>query len=407
MESMTTPKTITKTTCCIVGGGPGGLMLALLLGRAGIPVILLEARKDFDRDFRGDSVNPSVMLVMDQIGLAEKLHELPHARIGQITLRTPFGSHLVTDYSILKTKYPYITVMPQVQFLNVLAKEAESLPSCTIERNAPVVELIEEDGSVKGVRYKRGEEWHEVRSSLVVGADGRASRVRRMAGIELAHQYPQVFDVLWFRLPRNPLIPKHANLGCYFGKGYYFALSDRFDYWQVAYVIPKGAYQELRSRGMESFRRSIQDLAPEFASGVASLESWDQLSVLSVQMARVDKWYRPGLLLIGDAAHVMSSVGGVGISCAIQDAVSAFNLLSPALRTGLASVRDLAAVQRQREWPIRIMQFLQRMSERSLVARAVDVGRPFKVPLSLRLPFMKRLTAAVIAYGIHSVRVRN
>ena len=178
MESMTTPKTITTTACCIVGGGPGGLMMALLLGRAGIPVILLEAKKDFDRDFRGDSVNPSIMQVMDQIGLAEKLQELPHARIGQITLRTPSGSHMVTDYSILRTKYPYITVMPQVQFLNLLAREAESLPSCTIERNAPVLELIEEDGAIKGVRYKRGEDWHEVRCPLVIGADGRASRVR-------------------------------------------------------------------------------------------------------------------------------------------------------------------------------------------------------------------------------------
>lgn len=393
-----------EAMCCIVGAGPAGAMLALLLARAGIPVTLLEAQLDFDREFRGDTINPAVMEIMDQLGLADRLLELPHARIGNVTLETARGPVVVTDYRALKSRYPYIVILPQARFLKLIISEAQQHPHFHLRMGARVQELIHENGRVRGVRYRTTDGGGEVRALLTVGADGRFSRMRKIGGFETIDTWPSSFDVLWLRLPRDPRGRQARNLGVYFGRGYYIALTDRGDHWQIAYMIPKGTFAALRAGGLESLRRSIVELLPELRDRVAALGNWSELSYLAIQMSRVRRWYRDGLLLIGDAAHVMSSVGGVGINCAIQDAVVAANGLIEPLRSRRVGTAHLAAVQRRREWPTRIMQCLQFLAERQYIARALDPARPYRVPWVARLRLMQRLTARIVALGPWRVR---
>jgi 2-polyprenyl-6-methoxyphenol hydroxylase-like FAD-dependent oxidoreductase len=304
-------------------------------------------------------------------------------------------------------------MMPQTSFLEFITEEAKRYPNFRLVMSARVRELVEEDGVVRGVRYEGHDGKHEVRAVLTVGADGRGSRVRRMAGFEPIKTSPPM-DVLWFKLPRNEGDPEGV-LGS-FGRGHGAVALDRFDYWQAGYVILKGTYPELRREGIESLRRSYAELVPELADRMEHLEDWKQVSLLSVESSRCPRWYRPGLLLIGDSAHVMSPVGGVGINYAIQDAVVAANVLAGPLKESQSQLKDLdvgylAAVQRRRELPTRIIQGLQALIQRGIVANALRSNAPFTPPalfrLLLRVPVLRDVPARIVAFGVWPVHVRN
>jgi 2-polyprenyl-6-methoxyphenol hydroxylase-like FAD-dependent oxidoreductase len=399
-----TVQEVQQTDCCIVGGGPAGAVLALLLARQGIPVMLLEAHKDFDRDFRGDTVHPSTMEIMDELGLADRLLELPHSKMHSISVQTAESAVTLADFSHLKTKYPYVMMLPQVRFLEFITEEAKKYPNFQLVMGANVQELIIEAGVVQGVRYRGHGGLHEVRAQLTVGADGRHSRLRQLGGFESVETSPPM-DIIWFRLPRNPEDPK-GGMGR-IGKGHILAMLDRSDTWQIAYVIQKGGYQQIRAEGLEALRQDIVKIAPELSDRVESLQDWSQVAFLSVESTRVKQWYHPGLLLIGDAAHIMSPVGGVGINYAIQDAVVAANILSEPLKVGQIKPSDLAKFQRQREWPTRIIQAFQSLVQQNIFARVLNSSESVQPPSFLRLPILRDIPVRLIGFGIWPVHVNR
>ncbi len=403
---MSSPITTHHTQCCVVGGGPAGILLAFLLARKGIDVTLLEAHTDFDRDFRGDSLNSSVMEILDELDLADRLLEIPHSKIRTLTIQTAKGPYTVTDYGRLKTRYPFIVLLPQHRFLEFMVQEARQFPNFRLVMNARVRELIQENGQTRGVVYQGSDGLHAVRTNLVVGADGRSSKIRQLAGLK-PKKISAPMDVLWFRLPRLPGDKDFANLSVHVGRGYYFALMDRPDYWQISCVISKGTYRQFKENGLEAFKTSLTDLIPEFSNRMDDLTDWKQISFLSVESSRVPRWYLPGLLLIGDAAHVMSSVGGVGINCAIMDAVAAANILAEPLQSGQLREKHLARVQKTRMWPTRMTQMFQSLAQRNLVAKALNPDTAFQVPRSLRIPLLRDLAARVTAFGIFPAHVRK
>ena len=384
-------------------------MLALLLARRGVQVILLEAHRDFDRDFRGDTVHPSVMEILDEIGLAEPLHQLPHSKIYGPVIQTANGPFQPFDLRRLKTRFPYIFMIPQSRFLEFITSECAKYANFRLIMRAGVQRLIEEQGIVRGVQYMGPDGLHEVRATLTVGADGRFSQLRRLAGIEPIKTSPPM-DVLWFRLPRLPEDPE-TGLGAFggIGRGRILIVLDRGDYWQAGLVFPKGKYQDLREQGMETLRKTIAELEPGFGPHARHLTDWHQLSLLSVESSRCPKWSKPGLLLIGDAAHVMSPVGGVGINYAIQDAVVAANILAAPLLTGRVTLADLHEVQRQREPPTRIIQAMQSFAQKRLIAAVLQSEGALRIPwyarLFTRVPWLRDLPARVVAFGVRRVHV--
>lgn len=398
----TTP--VEQTTCCIVGGGPAGAVLALLLARQQIPVVLLEAHLDFDRDFRGDTLHTSVMEIMDELGLAERLLQLRHAKVSNLSVPTRTGPFTFNLFAGLKTKFPYITVMAQSQFLTFITEEAKRYPYFRLVMGARVEALLEEEGSVRGVRYRGRDGEHELRAVLTVGADGRFSQVRKLAGLTPVKTSSPI-DVLWFRVSRRADDPSEA-LGARIGQQLFVILIDRFDYWQVGCVIVKGSYPQVRAAGLAQLRQSLAAVVPEFAERFAELTEWKQIAVLSVESSRLRRWHQPGLLLIGDAAHVMSPVGGVGINYAIQDAVVTANVLAAKLKAGIPlQAHDLAEVQRQREWPTRIVQTFQSIAQRAVSANVVNATpeREFAIPQFvlplLKKPWLLALPARFLSYG--------
>lgn len=397
---------VQQTTCCIVGGGPAGVVLSLLLARQGIEVILLEAHKDFDRDFRGDTIHPSVMEIMEELGLADRLLQLPHTKMRKLTIQAnnQQSPALSADFSRLKTRYPYITVLPQVKFLEFITEEAKKYPNFQLVLGANVQELIEEDGEIRGVRYRGHGGWHEIRSQLTVGADGRHSKLRQLVGFE-AMETSAPMDVLWFRLPRHS--EEAEGINGRIGKGHLVAMLDRSDTWQIAYIIPKGGYQKLRNEGLATLRKSIVEVVPELSDRIAQLKDWSQIAFLSVESTRLKRWYCPGLLLIGDAAHIMSPVGGVGINYAIQDAVVAANVLSEPLKKGHLHLWDLAQVQHQRELPTRIIQAFQSLMQQQILVRAMNSDQQFKPPFFLSLPILRDIIPRLIGFGVWSAHVKS
>jgi 2-polyprenyl-6-methoxyphenol hydroxylase-like FAD-dependent oxidoreductase len=388
------------------------MMLALLLARRGVHVTLLEAHPTFDRDFRGDTIHPAILEILDEIGLADRLHELPHVKMYGPTFPTPDGRQIMPlDFrKLLKTRFPYIMWMPQPVFLRFLADEGRKLPAFHLVMGANVQRLIQENGAVRGVAYRGADGWHAVRAPLTVGADGRFSRVRKAAGIR-AIQTSSPVELLWFHLPRLPGDPPGTGIvSPRFGRGSNLLMIDRADHWQVGYFLPVGDYPKLRAAGIDAMCRNIVALEPRFAENVKSLTNWHQFSLLSVASSRCLRWYKRGLLLIGDAAHTMTPAAGAGIKYAIEDAVVAANLLADPLRRGHLSVRDLAEVQRRREWPTRLIQALGAFALRQ-IGSSLRSGSSQRFPrffqLLIWLPILPRLFARMMAFGLWRVHVQE
>jgi 2-polyprenyl-6-methoxyphenol hydroxylase-like FAD-dependent oxidoreductase len=389
---------VQQTTCCIVGGGPTGVVLALLLARQGIPVMLLEAHKTFKRDFRGDLIQAGAMEIMDELGLTERLlAQVPHSKTSQMEFSLCGQTVSFADFSKLKTRHQYITIIPQVKLIEFLTNEAKRYPNFQLLTGANVQQLIEEDGMIRGVRYRGQGGWHEVRSQLTIAADGRFSSVRKLAGMELIETAAPM-DLLWFRLPRHPDEPEGLKVR-YGSKRVLVTYNTSDGNWQIAAVIPKGYYRQMQAEGIEALQQSIVEVVPEFGDRVHHLKDWQQTSLLSVQMGRLSRWYRPGLLLLGDAAHVMSPLGGVGITYAIQDAVEAANILSEPLKRGEVQLNHLAAVQRQREFAIKVIQGFQSFTQKRITAKAMQADNSLKLPIYLRLPLLSDLRARLFAFG--------
>jgi len=391
--------------CCIAGGGPAGMMLGYLLARAGVEVAVLEKHPDFLRDFRGDTVHPSTLQVMDELGLYEAFLKLPHQEVDRLSAQVGDDRIEAADFRRLPTRARFVALMPQWDFLDFLAGRARSFPEFQLAMEARVESLLREGDQVTGVRAATPDGDLEVVADLVVAADGRDSDVRRLAGLAV-RDLGAPMDVLWMRLPRFP-DDEGASLGRA-AAGRIFVQIPRGDYFQCGYVVRKGGADELRAAGMEAFRRSIENVSPMMRGRTDALNTWDDVKLLGVSVNRLEAWCAPGLLCIGDAAHAMSPVGGVGINLAIQDAVATARLLHAPLRERRLTLADLRQVQRRREWPTRVTQAAQVFIQRRAIAPTL-AGGEIKAPWPLKLlnhaPWLRRLTARAVGLGIRPEHV--
>ncbi|PPQ37114.1 FAD-dependent oxidoreductase [Rhodopila globiformis] len=394
------------TTCCIAGGGPAGMVLGYLLARFGVRTVVLEKHADFLRDFRGDTIHPSTLEVMAELGLLDGLLRLPHQKAHELGGIVGDRRIRVADFTLLPVRCPFVAFMPQWDFLNYLAQQAGHFPEFDLRLRAEVVGLITERNRVAGVRAQTPDGPLEVRADLVIGADGRSSVVREVARLRVECSGAPM-DVLWFRLPREAHDPRDP-VGV-FGAGAILILIDRGTHWQCGYIIPKGGFEALRQRGLPELTTHIGRLAPFAAERAAAIASWDDIKLLTVAVDHLPTWWRPGLLCIGDAAHAMSPIGGVGINLAIQDAVAAANILAAGLKNRHLTDGDLRAVQRRRAWPAHATQQMQLLIQRRLIAPILGDGQVPRPAWPLRVldseRWLRRFPARLIGIGVRPEHV--
>jgi 2-polyprenyl-6-methoxyphenol hydroxylase-like FAD-dependent oxidoreductase len=394
--------------CCVVGGGPAGMMLGFLLARAGVSVAVLEKHADFLRDFRGDTVHPSTLELIHELGLSDEFLALPHRKVERFGVDIG-GKHVqIVDLTHLPTHCKYIALMPQWDFLSFLAKQGSGYETFDLHMQAEATDLVEEEGRIVGVRAKTPQGELSVKADLVVACDGRHSTLRQKAGMK-SDDFGAPMDALWFRVSRKQSDPAET-----FGRidaGAMLVMLDRGEYWQCAYVIPKGGFERVKSEGIETFRSRVRALSPFLTDRMTELRSFDDVKLLTVVVDLLRQWWRPGLLLIGDAAHAMSPVGGVGINIAVQDAVAAANRLAAPLRTGQVKSSDLEAIQRRRFWPARMTQRMQLLMQNRLIGPALHGVRkpkpPFVFDLLNAVPVLQRIPARVLALGFRPEHVHT
>jgi 2-polyprenyl-6-methoxyphenol hydroxylase-like FAD-dependent oxidoreductase len=396
------------TRCVIAGGGPAGMMAGYLLGRAGVPVAVLEKHPDFNRDFRGDTIHPSTLQLMYELGLLEEFLRQPHQELRELRAVVNGQAVPVADFTKLPTRCKFIAFMPQWDFLNFLSNHAKHFPAFQLRMETEVIDLLMENSRVTGVRAKTRSGELEIRADLVIGADGRHSIVHTRAGLEL-REFGVPIDVLWMRISKKQDDPKQT-LG-FFQHGKLVVLLDRDDYWQCGFVIPKGGFDEIKARGLTEFQNEIVGFAGFLRDRVAELDDWSKIKLLTVQVNRLTNWCRQGLLCIGDSAHAMSPAGGVGINLAIQDAVATANLLAEKLQRGPVHVDDLREVQARREWPTRLIQEMQIFIHRRVVTGQTsgdnNTSLPFVVRLLKWFPILRQLPARFIGLGPRPEHIRS
>jgi 2-polyprenyl-6-methoxyphenol hydroxylase-like FAD-dependent oxidoreductase len=385
------------------------MMLGYLLGRAGVDTIVLEKHADFFRDFRGDTVHPSTLQVMDELGLIDGFLKLPHQQLQKMDGKFGETAIRIADLSRVKAKYPFIAFMPQWDFLNFLRESGKEFPTLKVMMNAEVTDLIGSADAVAGVKANTPEGPVEIRADLTVGCDGRHSIVRQRAGLAV-EEIGAPMDVLWFRVGKRA--DESESVFARVEAGRMMVTFDRGDYWQCAYVIAKGQYDAVRTRGLEAFCGDVADMAPILKSGISDVKSWDDVKLLTVAINRLKRWTRPGLLCIGDAAHAMSPVGGVGVNLAVQDAVATANLLAEKLGQGCPTEDELDAVRRRRAFPVRVTQAMQVVVQNRLIGVALTPGaRPLRAPFAVRvinaLPWLQGITARVVGLGVRPEHVRS
>jgi 2-polyprenyl-6-methoxyphenol hydroxylase-like FAD-dependent oxidoreductase len=398
---------VLKTRCCIVGGGPAGMMLGFLLARSGVEVVVLEKHKDFLRDFRGDTIHPSTLELLAELGLLDEFLQLPHQEMHSV--QATVGGEVIpmADFAHLPTKCKFIAFMPQWDFLNFMAAKAKQFPTFHLYMQTEATDLLRGNDRITGVMAKTSTSELRVEADLVVGTDGRHSTIREKAGLR-SQDFGVPIDVLWMRIPKDPAI-QDQSLG-YVNDGKFMVLIDRNDYFQCGYLIPKGQFEQIKQQGIEALQTNIRKLAPFVGDAVNELTSWDQISLLTVKIDRLYRWYLPGLLCIGDAAHAMSPAGGVGVNLAIQDAVATANQLTRSLLQGPVSLKELGQIQRRRMWPVRVIQSGQIFIHRRLI-NANKKG-PVAFPPALmwlfrHLPVLRRLPAYIIGVGVRPEHIRQ
>ena len=396
------------TQCCIAGGGPAGMMLGFLLARAGVRVVVLEKHADFLRDFRGDTVHPSTLELIYELGLLDEFLKLPHRTVDRLSLQVGNQRVRLIDLTHLPTQCKFIALMPQWDFLNFLAAHGRRYGQFDLRMRAEATDLIEQTDRVAGVRVKTPDGELTVEADLVVGCDGRHSTIREKAGLQ-SDDYGAPMDALWFRVTRRD--SDGADVFGHIEAGALLVMLDRGDYWQCAFVIPKGGIDRVKADGIEAFRSRVVALSPFLADRVGELKSFDDIKLLSVMVNRLRQWWRPGLICLGDAAHAMSPIGGVGINIAVQDAVAAANRLAAPLKAGTMTSDHLQAIQARRDFPARMTQKIQLTMQNRIIGPALRATREPKPPLFFKLfdafPVLRRIPARLLAIGIQPEHVQT